>query len=165
MDETELNAFTQSFYVLIKKYILANKGNISKQNIIDNIYSNQEDFYPYFIYSLNGIFKSTTEFIDYIKKSSDNIIDIYYYLYLKTKNIFKFTKYNKKKFNDIFNQNYLDTTKADMKTIQKELPYAFIKFMDNEYIPFIFNIFYKNYKHTYANMNSIIDFLLNKYNK
>jgi hypothetical protein len=40
MDETELNAFTQSFYVLIKKYILANKGNISKQNIIDNIYSN-----------------------------------------------------------------------------------------------------------------------------
>ena len=165
MDETELNAFTQSFYVLIKKYILANKGNISKQNIIDNIYSNQEDFYPYFIYSLNEIFKSTTEFIDYIKKSSDNIIDIYYYLYLKTKNIFKFTKGNKKKFNDIFNQNYLDTTKADIKTIQKELPYAFIKFMDNEYIPFIFSIFYKNYKHTYANMNSIIDFLLNKYNK
>jgi hypothetical protein len=40
MDETELNAFTQSFYVLIKKYILVNKGNISKQNIIDNIYSN-----------------------------------------------------------------------------------------------------------------------------
>ena len=165
MDETELNAFTQSFYVLIKKYILANKGNISKQNIIDNIYSNQEDFYPYFIYSLNEIFKSTTEFIDYIKKSSDNIIDIYYYLYLKTKNIFKFTKDDKKKFNDIFNQNYLNTTKADMKTIQKELPYAFIKFMDNEYIPFIFSIFYKNYKHTYANMNSIIDFLLNKYNK
>jgi hypothetical protein len=52
-----------------------------------------------------------------------------------------------------------------MKTIQKELPYAFIKFMDNEYIPFIFSSFYKNYKHTYANMNSIIDFLLNKYNK
>ena len=165
MDETELNAFTQSFYVLIKKYILANKGNISKQNIIDNIYSNQEYFYPYFIYSLNEIFKSTTEFIDYIKKSSDNIIDIYYYLYLETKNIFKFTKGDKKKFNDIFNQNYLDTIKADMKTIQKELPYAFIKFMDNEYIPFIFSIFYKNYKHTYANMNSIIDFLLNKYNK
>lgn len=165
MDETELNAFTQSFYVLIKKYILANKGNISKQNIIDNIYSNSEDFYPYFIYSLNEIFKSTKEFIDYIKKSSDNIIDIYYYLYLETKNIFKFTKDDKKKFNDIFNQNYLNTTKADMKTIQKELPYAFIKFMDNEYIPFIFSIFYKNYKHTYANMNSIIDFLLNKYNK
>ena len=156
MDETELNAFTQSFYVLIKKYILANKGNI---------YSNQEDFYPYFIYSLNEIFKSTTEFIDYIKKSSDNIIDIYYYLYLETKNIFKFTKDDKKKFNDIFNQNYLDTTKADMKTIQKELPYAFIKFMDNEYIPFIFKIFIKNYKRTFMNMNNIIDFLLNKYNK
>ena len=165
MDETELNAFTQSFYVLIKKYILANKGNISKQNIIDNIYSNQEDFYPYFIYSLNEIFKSTTEFIDYIKKSSDNIIDIYYYLYLKTKNIFKFTKGNKKKFNDIFNNEYLNVNNADMKTIERELPYAFIKFMDNEYIPFIFSIFYKNYKHTYANMNSIIDFLLNKYNK
>ena len=165
MDETELNAFTQSFYVLIKKYILANKGNISKQNIIDNIYSNQEDFYPYFIYSLNEIFKSTAEFIDYIKKSSDNIIDIYYYLYLETKNIFTFTKDDKKKFNDVFNQNYLDTTKADMKTIRKELPYAFIKFMDNEYIPFIFKIFIKNYKRTFMNMNNIIDFLLNKYNK
>ena len=165
MDETELNAFTQSFYVLIKKYILANKGNISKQNIIDNIYSNQEVFYPYFIYSLNEIFKSTNEFIDYIKKSSDNIIDIYYYLYLETKDIFKFTKGDKKKFNDVFIQNYLDTTNADMKTIQKELPYAFIKFMDNEYIPFIFKIFIKNYKRTFMNMNNIIDFLLNKYNK
>ena len=54
---------------------------------------------------------------------------------------------------------------ADMKTIQKELPYAFIKFMDNEYIPFIFKIFIKNYKRTFMNMNNIIDFLLNKYNK
>ena len=71
----------------------------------------------------------------------------------------------KKKFNDVFIQNYLDTTNADMKTIQKELPYAFIKFMDNEYIPFIFKIFIKNYKRTFMNMNNIIDFLLNKYNK
>ena len=37
--------------------------------------------------------------------------------------------------------------------------------MDNEYIPFIFKIFIKNYKRTFMNMNNIIDFLLNKYNK
>ena len=164
MDETELNAFTQSFYVLIKKYIL-NNNHVTKESIIDNIYAYADDIYPYFIYSLNHMFKSSTEFIDYIKKSSDNIVDIYYYLYMNTKDIFKFTKDDKKKFNDIFNNEYLNVNDADMKTIERELPYTFIKFMDNEYIPFIFKIFIKNYKRTFMNMNNIIDFLLNKYNK
>ena len=84
---------------------------------------------------------------------------------MNTKDIFKFTKDDKKKFNDIFNNEYLNVNDADMKTIERELPYTFIKFMDNEYIPFIFKIFIKNYKRTFMNMNNIIDFLLNKYNK
>ena len=165
MDKSELNAFTQSFYVLIKKYII-NNPDITKDELIDYIYTNAENQWPYYIYSLDfetSIFKSYPSFIFYMKTTISNLAENYCYLYASTKNTFKMVELRAKEFNDIFNKKYLDTVNSNMKTIKKKFPKAFIEFMEREYLPYIFLTFQENYKMTIKNMNNIIDFLLNKY--
>lgn len=165
MDNSELNAYTQSFYVLIKKLILSNP-DITKDELIDYIYTNAETHWPYYIYSLDyetSIFKSYPSFIFHMKITISNLAENYCYLYANTKNRNKIVELRAKEFNDIFNKKYLDTVNSDMKTIKKKFSEAFIEFMEREYLPYIFIIFQKNYKKTIENMNEIIDFLLNKY--
>lgn len=165
MDNSELNAYTQSFYVLIKKLILSNP-DITKDELIDYIYTNTETQWPYYIYSLDyeqSIFNSYPSFIFHMKTTISNLAENYCYLYANTKNKNKIVELRAKEFNDIFNKKYLDTVNSDMETIKKKFPEAFIEFMEREYLPYIFIIFQKNYKKTIENMNEIIDFLLNKY--
>lgn len=165
MDTSELNAFTQSFYVLIKKLILSNP-DITKDELIDYIYTNAENQWPYYIYSLDfetSIFKSYPSFIFHMKTTISNLAENYCYLYASTKNRYKIVEIRAKEFNDIFNKKYLDTVNSNMKTIKKKFPNAFIEFMEREYLPYIFLIFQRNYKMAIKNMNDIIDFLLNKY--
>ena len=160
-----MNAYTQSFYVLIKKFILS-EPDITKDELIDYIYNNAEVQWPYYIYSLDSelsIFKSYAHFISYMKTAINNLAENYFFLYTNTKNKNKIAELKAKEFNDIFNKKYLDTVNSDMKTIKKKFPEAFIEFMEREYLPYIFTIFQKNYKETIENMNEIIDFLLNKY--
>lgn len=165
MDVSELNAYTQSFYVLIKKLILSNP-DITKDELIDYIYTNAENQWPYYIYSLDyelSIFKSYPSFIFHMKTTISNLAENYCYLYTNTKNTYKIVEIRAKEFNDIFNKKYLDTINSNMKTIKKKFPNAFVEFMEREYLPYIFLIFQRNYKMAIKNMNDIIDFLLNKY--
>lgn len=158
---TEQNAFTNSFITIMKYYIIDNKMNFDELKMIDFI--NKQTDYPFKFYKSYRHFKNLTIFKKYIYHATHRDLNNYFCLFNNIKIILKFDKSICNAFNTIFIEKYLNTTKASMDDIKKQLPNAFLLFMDNEIIPYTYKILKKQYYSLYQYMNDQLKTLINKY--
>lgn len=164
LDETELNAYTQSFFTKIKKYIIKYKDEeLTKDRIIyEYILTPYNNGFDADIFGLYPCIYNYSEFIKYIKEQTFNTENFYYYLLKKIMR----TMYieDVKSFDQKFVHEYLNVWSDNHEDVYKKFPRAFKKFMEKELLPWYYKPMRKILKKTYTNMENIIDFLLDKYN-
>lgn len=164
LDVTELNAYTQSFFTKIKKYIIKNKDvELTKDRIIyEYILTPYNEGFDADIFGLYRCIYNYSDFIKYIKAQTFNTENFYYYLLKKIQQTM--FRDHVREFEDKFLNDYLNPWKEDEKLVYKKFPRAFKKFMEKELLPWYYKPMRKILKKTYTNMENIIDFLLDKYN-
>ena len=170
--QTEMNAYTQTFYQQLNYYINDETNNEkSVEDFMNSEYSKND--YWYMLFNLK---KSDLAFnhIDMLcKQSGDYLTNLYYYYRALMTNL-NISDNTYKTLNDLFDQNYMKNmpnlklmSKVKRQKIRELLPSAFKAFMQQVIIPKLTPELWNKIDDMQNNVNAMLEhaFRNNKYNK
>lgn len=168
--QTEMNAYTQTFYQQLNYYINdENNTNKSIEGFMNSEYSKND--YWYMLFNLK---KSDLEFkhIDILcKQEGDYLTNLYYYYRALMTNL-NISDNTYKTWNNLFDQNYMKNipnlklmSKVKRQKIKELLPTAFKAFMQQVIIPKLTPELWQKIDNMQNNVNAMLEhaFMKNKY--